>query len=110
MTKKERLLIDATKAFNFDAKARVGGGNKLSHKPCSYGIALKWLVHAKGMTYFQFAQRYNGTTGQNINHLINRCAKERFFEEDIEKMCTVLGVKQSYFYELCQNIEEMLEK
>ena len=87
-SKSSRVSSDAMKAIRFSEKAQNGikyvGGNKLTHQACSYGMALKWLIYTRKMTYEQFGKLYNGTTGQNINHLINRCAKERFFEEDLE--------------------------
>lgn len=114
MMDEKRITADATKAYMFTVKTSAvnkprNGGYKLTHKPSAYGIAIKWLIFIKGMTYAKFAERYNGTTGQNINHLINRCSKERYFEEDIAKICDVLGVTFEYFTELCAKIEEKME-
>lgn len=92
----------------YDAKARVGGGYKLEHKPSSYGLVLKWLIKQRKMTYADFAKAYNGTTGQNVNNIINRVDKDRFFEEDVKQMCKVLGVKVSYFTRLANEVEELM--
>lgn len=109
-SKSSRVSSDAMKAIRFSEKAQNGikyvGGNKLTHQACSYGMALKWLIYTRKMTYEQFGKLYNGTTGQNINHLINRCAKERFFEEDLEKMCGVLNITMEYLEELCGYIDK----
>lgn len=113
MLTKRNLDADASRAYMFSVKASNGskvrvGGYQLTHKPSSYGIALKWLIFIRGMSYSTFAQRYNGTTAQNANHLINRINKERFYAENVEKMCDVLGVKYDYFVKLCEKIEEKM--
>lgn len=110
----KRLNADATRAYMFTVKGKSGikpksGGNALTHNPSPYGVAIKWLLYIKGMTYAQFAQRYNGTTAQNINHLINRLDKERFFAENIDKICEVLTVDFDYFTALCEKIESKME-
>ena len=114
-SKNKRIENDATRAYMFAVKGNSGnrlknGGYKLTHQPSSYGIALKWLIFIRGMSYSTFASRYNGTTAQNANHLINRIDKKRFFAENVEKMCNVLGVSYEYFVELCEKIEEKMEK
>ena len=108
MEKKERnITADANRAYIFSLKS-INGGNKLSHNPTSYGIALKWLIYVKGLTYAQFAQRYNGTTAQNANHLINRVGKDGFVAENLEKMCSVLNVEYDYLISLCEEIEKRM--
>lgn len=109
MTNKEMIASDAAKALRYDGKMRVTGGFDLKHKPSSCGVALKWLLGVRKITYVEFAKRYNGTTAQNINHLLNRADKSRFFEEDVEKMCKILKVSVEYFNDLCDKIEEMME-
>ena len=115
MEEKRTVEADANRAYMFSVKVSSGnkvrvGGYQLTHKPSSYGIALKWLMFIRGMSYATFAKRYNGTTAQNANHLINRINKERFFAENVEKMCNVLGVTYDYFVDLCDKIEEKMEK
>ena len=109
-----QIKSDAMKIIRFSEKAKQGiktvGGNKLSHNTCSYGMVLKWLIYTRRMTYDQFGKLYNGTTGQNINHLINRCSKERFFDENLERMCEVLNVEFDYFKEVCNFVEKYSEK
>lgn len=113
-SKSNQIKQDAMRAVNFSEKAKNGiktvGGNKLSHDTCSYGIVLKWLIYTRKLTYDQFGKLYNGTTGQNINHLINRCPKERFFDENVERMCSVLGVTFEYFESVCKLVEKYTEK
>lgn len=94
----------------YDAKARVGGGYKLGHQPSSYGLVLKWLIKQRKMTYDDFAKAYNGTTGQNVNNIINRTDKTRFFEENVVKMCEVVGVTVEYFTRLAEEVEKIMEK
>lgn len=112
LSEKEQKSVasDAIRAVNFNGKLKNTGGNLLKHKPCCYGVALKWLISLKKMTYEQFGKKYNGSTGQNINHIINRADKSRFFVEDIEQMCKVLRVKKEYFMELSMKIEELMEE
>ena len=115
MEKKRTVDADATRAYMFSVKTSSGvkaksGGYQLTHKPSSYGIALKWLIFIRGMSYATFAKRFNGTTAQNLNFKINRMSKERFFTEDVERMCDVLSVRYDYFVELCEKIEEKMEK
>lgn len=109
-----RLNSDATRAYMFTIKGMNGikpksGGNPLTHKPSCYGVAIKWLLYIKGITYAKFADRYNGTTAQNINHLINRLNKERLYAENIDKICEVLNVEYDYFLALCEKIESKME-
>lgn len=111
----KRIDADATRAYMFSVKGMNGikprsGGNQLKHKPSCYGIAIKWLIYIKGLTYAKFAKAYNGTTAQNINHLINRISKDRYFDDNIEKMCDVLNIEYDYFISLCEKIEERMEK
>ena len=61
------------------------------------------------ITYAQFAKEFNNTTAQNLNNMINRVDKSRFFEEDIEKMCKILKIKPEYFTKLCDAIENIME-
>lgn len=110
----KRLNADASRAYMFCLKGMSGikpksGGNPLTHKPSCYGVAIKWLLYIKGITYAKFAERYNGTTAQNINHLINRLNKERLYAENIDKICEVLNVSYDYFSALCDKIEAKME-
>ena len=102
------IELDARKAISFDSKLKNTGGYALKHKPCCFGVALKWLINIRKMTYKQFGEKYDGSTGQNINHLINRTDKSRFFEEDVEQMCKVLKVKKDYFLELSRKIDDFM--
>ena len=101
---------DAIRAVNFNGKLKNAGGYMLKHKPSCYGVALKWLISLRKMTYEQFGKKYDGSTGQNINHIVNRAGKSRFFSENIEDMCKVLRVKKEYFLELSRRIEELMEE
>lgn len=109
MINKDTIMLDAGKAMRYDAKARVVGGFNLKSKPSCHGIALKWLIGVRKITYAEFAKRYNGTTAQNLNNLINRTDKSRFFEEDVERMCEVLKISPEYFYALSEAIETLME-
>ena len=109
----KRVQADASRAYAFALKGMANdkakcGGNVLTHKPSSYGVVLKWLIFVKGMTYAQFAERYNGTTAQNLNHFINRADKSRYFADDIEKMCNVLNVTYDYFIAVSEKVEEKM--
>lgn len=106
---KDTILLDAGKAMRYDAHKRVAGGYELKHKPCCYGVALKWLIGVRKITYSEFAKRFNNTTGQNLNNMINRNDKSRYFEEDIERMCKILKIKTDYFYALSEAIETLME-
>ena len=99
----------ARRVVRYDAKARVGGGYRLGHRPSSYGLVLKWLIKQRGMTYAEFARRYNGTTAQNLNNLINRVDESRFFEEDVERMCKVLKVSEEFFVDLANKVRTLME-
>ena len=110
MKERDSLMrTDAIRAINYDAKFRLGGGYDLKHKPCSCGIVLKWLLGIKKITYSTFAKQLNNTTAQNLNYLINRVDKSRFYEEDIERMCKILKVKKEYFDGVCSAVEEIME-
>lgn len=109
------ISLDASRAYMYNLQSKNGnkaknGGYVLKHSPSSYGIALKWLIYLRGYTYSQFGERYNGTTGQNINNMINRISKDRFYYEDIDKMCDILCVTRKYFDKLCEEIEKKMEK
>ena len=62
------------------------------------------------LTYGEFAQRYNGTTAQNANHLINRIREDRYILDEVEKMCDVLGVSIEYFEKLVAEVKKLMEK
>ena len=104
----EKIKSDAVKAYKFDLKL-ITGGIALSHTPSCYGIVLKWLIHLKGFTYAQFAKLYNGTTAQNMNHLINRIDETRYFEQEVTKMCKILKVSTNYFYSVCKEVKLLSE-
>lgn len=100
---------DSSSAYMFNLNIASGnklnsGGYDLKHNPSCYGIAIKWLLHIRRMTYNDFGKRYNGTSGQNINYIINRMPKKRYFKEDIEKICSILDVSEEYFEALTKNI------
>jgi len=106
---------DAGRALSYSRNGRKliktrNGGNKLKHKPSCYGIAIKWLIYVKGMTYEQFAKKYNGKTAQNLNHFINRTPKSNYIEEDLQKIATTLGVTYEYFATLCNDIEILMKE
>lgn len=112
MISEKRINTDASRAVAHNLRSESGirpqtGGNYLLHKPCSYGIAMKWLLFVKGIKYRDFAKAYNGSTSQNINYLINRTRKELFYPEDIDKICEILEVDSEYFYALSERIEEL---
>lgn len=107
--RKDTIVKDAVHAVRFTVKGKTGG-NKLKSKPVCYGVALKWLIYKKGLTYGEFAQRYNGTTAQNANHLINRIREDRYILDEVEKMCDVLGVSIEYFEKLVAEVKKLMEK
>lgn len=109
MISEKIILSDAGKAVRYDAKLRQAGGFALKHRPSCCGVALKWLIGVRKITYAQFAKEFNNTTAQNLNNMINRVDKSRFFEEDIEKMCKILKIKPEYFTKLCDAIENIME-
>lgn len=81
------------------------GGSKLSHKPTSGGMVLKWLLLKRGLTYGKFGKMYNGSSSQNINHLINR---SRISEEEFGKMCEILKFDFSDFKEIRAGVEQVV--
>lgn len=106
---------DASSAYMFNLNIANGnkfnsGGYDLKHQPSSYGIAIKWLLHLRRMTYADFGKKYNETCFQNINYMINRMPKERYFKEDFEKICSILNISEDYFLKLCEEIEKIMEK
>ena len=109
----DKVNSEALSAYDFYKKTMSGykvvGGNKLKHKPTSYGVAIKWLIYKKKMTYKQFAYLYNGTTAQNANHLINRISNKEYFKGELEKICKVLSVSIKYIEELSAKLELLME-
>lgn len=110
MTDKERIDKYAERILRFDAKKINAGGYKLTHEPCSYALVIKYLMYTKDMTYKQLGAYFNNITAQGINHLLNRTPKDRYSEEDIDKYCNALKVKRSFFIELCDKVEELMEQ
>ena len=113
MAEKKSIESDAVKAIRYNTvitnrQKAIRGVNKLANKPSSFGMALKWLIYIKGMTYEQFAKRYNGTTRQNLNYLINRVPKENVIYDDLEKMLAVINVDFDYFMQLADCIEKKM--
>lgn len=101
-----KARVEAERACEFDLKGRTGG-LALKHKPSSYGVALKYLISSRGYTYGRFAKMYNGTTAQNLNNIINRIGKDRFFNEDIGKMCKLLRITPEYLEAMSGEIERI---
>lgn len=106
---KSAITTDATRAISYDARMKLAGGYDLKHQPSCYGILLKWLLGMRKLTYAQFANRLNGTTAQNLNSLINRAGKDRFFPDVVENICKALGINTKYFYDVADKIEELME-
>lgn len=104
----EIIKDDASKALKYDAKFRLGGGYDLKHKPSSCGIVLKWILGVRKITYSTFAKQLNNTTAQNLNYLINRVDRSRFYEENIERMCAILKIQKEYFDDVCDAVEELM--
>ena len=106
---------DAIKAIRYNLvitnkQKSIRKVNTLTHNPSCYGIALKWLLYIRGMTYEQFAKKYNGTTRQNLNHIINRVSKDKILYDEIEKMAHILSVEYDYFMALAEKIDEKMVK
>ena len=70
---------------------------------------MKWLLGIKKITYSAFAKQLNNTTAQNLNYLINRVDKSRYYDEDIDRMCKILKIKREYFDDVCVAVEELME-
>lgn len=111
---KKSIESDAIKAIRYNLvitnkQKAIKRANSLTHKPSCYGIALKWLLYIRGMTYEQFAKKYNGTTKQNLNYIINRMSKNNVLFDEIDKMAQVLNVEYEYFMELAKAIDSKME-
>ena len=106
---KNIIVNDAQKAVKYNARVDLTGGFSLTWKPSSYGIAIKWILGQRKITYDSFAKKLNGTTKQNVNHWLNRVPKERFTDEVLTEMCKALSIKEDYLYALSDEIEKIME-
>lgn len=105
---KENIDLYAQRIMNFDARLKVGGGNKLKHSPCAYAMAIKYFMQQKGITFKMLGEHFNGITPQAINHLLNRTAKEQWTEEDIDRYCAALKINRTFFVNICEKLETLL--
>lgn len=109
MLNEDTIMSDAVKAVNYNAKRKNAGGFHLKHEPSSIGMAIKWILGIKRMSFSRFAKLFNGTTPQNANHWINRTKITAFSEGDILQICKILKVNKEYLEELCSKIDEIRE-
>lgn len=100
----ERKLSNAVEEVVYYSKPQIGG-SKLTHKPTSSGMVLKWLIMKRGLTYGKFGKMYNGSSSQNINHLINRSS---IGECELEKMCKILRFDFGDFKEIRGRVEQVV--
>lgn len=110
----KKVETDALRAIKFSTRSgKIGkvhcGGYEMVHKPSCYGVAIKWILYIKKISYESFAKRLGNTTAQSVNHTLNRVPKEKFIEEDLRNMCKILEIKFDYFDKLCQNIEILMQ-
>lgn len=99
----------AKKAVNyFNNGGRKRGGNKSIRKANSFGIALKYVFALRDMTYADVANKLN-ITPQAINNIVNRMNKNRFDEFYVNKLCRILSIDSAYFYDLVEEIDNIME-
>ena len=102
------IEIIAKRVVAFDAKAKVGGGYKLKHEPCSYALIVKYLLDRKDMTYKHLGVRLGNITAQAVNHMLNRVPKSAYSENDLDKLCEIFKLEREFFDELDKRVEELL--
>ena len=104
----DKTDIIAKKIVSFDAKAKVGGGYKLKHEPCSYALIVKYLLDRKDMTYKHLGDKLGGVTAQAVNHMLNRIPKSAYSENDLDKLCEIFKIEREFLDELDKKVEELL--
>lgn len=104
----ENIDIIAKRVVAFDAKAKVGGGYKLKHEPCSYAFIVKYLLDRKDMTYKQLGEKLGNITAQAVNHTLNRIPKSAYSDNDLDKLCEIFKLEREFFDELDKKVEELL--
>lgn len=107
---KEKIKLDALRVVNFNGQLKSGGGYKLGHHPCSYGLIIKYVLFCKKISYNTAGRLFGGITAQGVNHLLNRVPKERWRTEDIENYCAVLSINNDYFWDLNKEVELLMDK
>ena len=105
--KTEKIKLDAKRAIQGNFGATQYGGNELKHKPSAYGLAFKYILHSRGVSY-RDASRHTLMSAQNLNYTLNRMSKERFDYALVDKLCTRLRLNRDYVDALSEEIERQL--
>ena len=105
--KQEKIKLDAKRAIEGKFKDNTYGGYELKHKPTVYGLAFKYLLHARGISYREAAKSVV-MSPQSLNYVFNRMSKERFDAALVDRLCLRLRLNREYFDALCDEIESQL--
>lgn len=105
--KQEKIKLDAKRAIEGRFSGNAFGGNELKHKPTVYGLAFKYVLHCRGISYREAAKSVV-MSAQSLNYAFNRMSKERFDYALVDKLCVRLRLNREYFDALCEEIERQL--
>ena len=107
--REDKIKLDAKRAIQGFVSNNTFGGYGLKHKPSVYGLAFKYILHLRGISYRE-AARYVVMSAQSLNYAFNRMRKECFDYALVEKLCTRLKLSTDYFYALVDEIERQLSE
>lgn len=103
--KEDKIKMDAKRAveFCFTYAQESVGGSVLTHKPSIRGVALKYILHARGLTLAKTAFILR-MSKQRMNYICNRMTDRNFDDELGAQMCEMLHINKEYFDSLCEEI------
>jgi hypothetical protein len=101
----EKVRQKALDIVSFN-NVNYNGGNKCTHKTSVYGKIFKYIFAEREWT-FAFAGQLLGTTGQNVNYIVNRMPEERFSNVYLRRLCGKLSVDYEEFSDLAEAIKTM---
>jgi len=100
-----QLAANAIKTFDMYCTS----GQKLSYKDATpYGIAFKYLIWSKRMSFSEAARKIGYKSPQSFNYLLNHRKEEDFYEEEISFFCKKLNINEDMFIDLCKEIKRIM--
>ena len=107
--KEEKIKLDARRAISGGYGGNVYGGNELKHKPTVYGLAFKYILHLRGISYREAAKAL-AMSPQSLNYALNRMSEKNFDYALIQRICVRLRLNEDYLYALSAEIERQLNE
>lgn len=110
MEQKSSIAQQASNAIrNYDRYTSSGGELTLD-KASPFGIALKYILWNKRMSFSQASKIIGFKSPQSFNYLLNHRAEKDFYEEELAFICKKLNINEKMFFDLSKEIKRLLVK